>query len=158
MLSASCCLLFVIRRLLSLVGDSVPIILTKLHPPLVRRNVFRRERPAALLRQCPERRLTLVHAGAGYGKTTLIASTLSAAEAPLLWYSLSRSDRDPVTFLSYLTEACERRWRGFAEAVRPTFTAGVAAPASFVAACVSQWLERAHNDFVLVIDDFMGRH
>jgi ATP/maltotriose-dependent transcriptional regulator MalT len=137
------------------VTESIPIILTKLYPPLARRNVFRRERLAALVRQCPERRLTLVHAGAGYGKTTLIANTLSDAGVPLLWYSLSRSDRDPVTFLSYLTEAFDRQWPGFAEAVRPTFASGQTAPvASFVAVCVNQWLACATGDFVLVIDDF----
>lgn len=136
-------------------NDSVPIILTKLHPPLARRNTFPRERLAALLRQAAERRLTLIYAAAGYGKTTLIANTLGETSLPLIWYSLSRSDRDIVTCYSYITEAFDRRWRGFADAVRPTFAAGGSVqPAAFVAGCVNQLVARATDDFVFVLDDF----
>lgn len=137
------------------VTDAVPIILTKLHPPMVRRNTFPRERLSALLRQCTERRLTLVYAAAGYGKTTLIANTLGDAGLPLIWYSLSRSDRDIVTFFSYLTEALNRRWPGFVDAVRPAFApGGDAQPAAFVAACVNQLVAQVTDDFIVVLDDF----
>jgi len=137
------------------VTDAVPIILTKLHPPMVRRNTFPRERLSALLRRSPERRLTLVYAAAGYGKTTLIANTLAESGLPLIWYSLSRSDRDMVTFYSYMTEAFDRRWRGFAEALQPMFAAGRSVqPAAFVAGCVNQLVTRATEDFILVLDDF----
>lgn len=59
-------------------NETVPIILTKLHPPLLRRNTIPRERLASLVRACAERRLTLVCAGAGYGKTTLIAEPITS--------------------------------------------------------------------------------
>jgi ATP/maltotriose-dependent transcriptional regulator MalT len=139
------------------VNETVPIILTKLHPPLVRRNTFPRERLAALVRQCAGRRLALVYAAPGYGKTTLIAEALSGMGLPLIWYSLSRSDRDLITFASYLTAAFDRQWPGFAEAVRPAFAAGQSAPtrpAAFVAACVNQLMLSATTDFLIVIDDF----
>ncbi len=138
-------------------NETVPIILTKLHPPLVRRNTFPRERLAALVRQCAGRRLALVYAAPGYGKTTLIAEALSGMGLPLIWYSLSRSDRDLITFASYLTAAFDRQWPGFAEAVRPAFAAGQSAPtrpAAFVAACVNQLMLSATTDFLIVIDDF----
>ena len=138
-------------------NETVPIILTKLHPPLVRRNTFPRERLAALVRQCAGRRLALVYAAPGYGKTTLIADALSGMDLPLIWYSLSRSDRDLITFVSYLTAAFDRQWPGFAEAVRPAFAAGQSAPArpaAFVAACVNQLMLCAATDFLIVIDDF----
>ncbi|MBI3360872.1 MAG: hypothetical protein HY023_07155, partial [Chloroflexi bacterium] len=137
-------------------NETVPIILTKLHPPLLRRNTIPRERLASLVRACAERRLTLVCAGAGYGKTTLIADSLAGTDR-LIWYSLSRSDRDVVTFISYLTEAFDRHWPGFAEAVRLGFAPGTNArthPASFVAACVNQLVAVATDDFIVVLDDF----
>lgn len=141
------------------VNDSIPLILTKLHPPLLRRNTFPRERLAALVRQAAERRLTLVCAGAGYGKTTLIASSLAGTGVPLVWYSLSRSDRDIVTFFSYLAEGLDRTLPGggFAEAVRLACAADKkppAQPTAFVAACVNRLAGARTDDFFIVLDDF----
>jgi ATP/maltotriose-dependent transcriptional regulator MalT len=136
--------------------DSLPIIVTKLQPPLAR-NVFPRQRLTDLIRQCAERRLTLVCAGAGYGKTTLIASEFRNSGLPIIWYSLNRSDRDLVTFCSYLLEALDRQWRGLAEDVRPTFTLNPNVHSfltSFAAACANQMLARAGEDFLIVFDDF----
>lgn len=138
-------------------NEPVPIILTKLQPPLLRKNTLPRERLAALLRRAVELRLTLVCAGMGYGKTTLIASSLVGSGLPIIWYSLSRSDRDIITFFSYLTEAFDRSWPGFAEAVRPSFAPGKNAqanPTAFVAACVNRLAELPTGDFVVVLDDF----
>jgi DNA-binding SARP family transcriptional activator len=48
--------------------------------------------------------LTLLHAGAGYGKTT----TLAAGHRPdWTWYNLDATDRDPETFAMRLSEALE---------------------------------------------------
>lgn len=141
------------------VNETVPLILTKLHPPLLRRNIFPRERLVSLLRQCVERRLTLVCAGPGYGKTTLMASSLAKIGLPLIWYSLSRSDRDIIAFFSYLTEGFERALpgRGLAEAVRQAFAPGTNTqthPMTFVAACVNQLAAVATGDIIIVLDDF----
>lgn len=64
------------------------LILTKLQPPLLRPRTLLRERLATLLRSAVDRRLTLVCAGAGYGKTTLVANSLDDTPLPLVWYSL----------------------------------------------------------------------
>lgn len=133
------------------------LILTKLHPPLVRANTVLRERLAARVRAASERRLTLLCAGPGYGKTTLIASSLQQSTVPVLWYGLSRSDNDIVTFFAYLSHAFERQWRGFAQAVRPSFAPngkGSAQPESFVAACANRLAAINTGDFLLVLDDF----
>lgn len=139
------------------VNEPVPIILTKLQPPLLRPDTYPRERLTLLLRQCAQRRLTLVCAAPGYGKTTLIASSLVETGLPLVWYSLSRSDRDFITFSSYLTQGFERQWHGFGEAMRAAFSSSGKAPAQpmdFVAACVNQLAAAATSDFLVVLDDF----
>ena len=136
---------------------TVPIILTKLQPPLTRRTAFPRERLAPRVRECVERRLTLVCAAPGYGKTTLIASSLAELHLPVVWYSLSRSDRDIITFFSYLAAGFDRQWPGLAEAVRPTFAPGKDTPAqlaAFVAAWVNQMALTAQGDFLVIFDDF----
>ncbi|MDY6857144.1 MAG: hypothetical protein SWO11_21080 [Thermodesulfobacteriota bacterium] len=49
-----------------------------------------------------KKRLTTVIAGAGYGKTTLIAQASTYLGLDTVWYSIDESDRDFISFLSYL--------------------------------------------------------
>ncbi|MEO9524797.1 HTH-type transcriptional regulator MalT [Marinobacter alexandrii] len=50
-------------------------------------------------------KLLLVHAPAGYGKTTTVAERLQALELKSAWYRLEASDNDPARFGSYLANA-----------------------------------------------------
>lgn len=45
----------------------------------------------------------LVTAGAGYGKTTLVAQALEASDAVAVWYRLDEFDADFTTFMTYLS-------------------------------------------------------
>lgn len=51
--------------------------------------------------------LLLVHAPAGYGKTTTVADRLEALEATTAWYRLELGDNDPARFAGYLANALE---------------------------------------------------
>lgn len=62
-----------------------------------------RKRLYYLLDEVPKKRLTTIVAGAGYGKTTLIAQAARYLNLDAVWYRLDRSDQDFITFLSYLT-------------------------------------------------------
>jgi LuxR family maltose regulon positive regulatory protein len=85
---------------------------TKFHTPLWRSDGVIRSRlfdqlQAGLMEQ---RKLTLVSAPAGYGKTTLITSWLySFTESTRnIWLSLEKSDNEPARFLSYWATAWHR--------------------------------------------------
>ena len=68
-----------------------PLLLAKLQRPRPVSSLVRRDRLHALLDQGAERRLTLVCAPAGFGKTTLIADWLSDRDA-CAWLSLDDDD------------------------------------------------------------------
>lgn len=53
------------------------------------------------------KRLTLLSAPPGYGKTTLLAELTDLTTRPYAWYQLDAADGDPSIFLSYLI-ACVR--------------------------------------------------
>jgi ATP/maltotriose-dependent transcriptional regulator MalT len=90
-----------------LAGGGVPVMVaTKLARPPARSDHLRRERLLAALRSGSARRLTLVAAPAGFGKTTLL-SAWAASEEGVAWLWLDADDDDPVRFVGYLIEALQ---------------------------------------------------
>ncbi len=82
----------------------VSILQTKLTPPILHRHTLARPRVQARLRDALDHRITLVHAGTGYGKSTALAN-LAQENIPLFWYSASESDTDAQQFLAHLIAA-----------------------------------------------------
>jgi LuxR family maltose regulon positive regulatory protein len=85
---------------------ATPLLVTKLLPPAPRDIV---PRPALVERLAsgPARRLTLIRAPAGWGKTTLLAAWASspAEPRPFAWLALDAGDDRPPVFWSYVVEA-----------------------------------------------------
>jgi LuxR family maltose regulon positive regulatory protein len=54
------------------------------------------------------RKLTLIAAPAGYGKTTLASQWLPTIEVPVSWLSLEVEDNDPTRFMRYLIGALQQ--------------------------------------------------
>ncbi len=85
-----------------------PILITKLHAPphrpeLVSRPHLLEELDAGLRAQ---RKLTLVSAPAGFGKTTLLSAWLSEKhEEAVAWLALDAEDNDPARFWNYVVAA-----------------------------------------------------
>jgi LuxR family maltose regulon positive regulatory protein len=51
------------------------------------------------------RKLTLVSAPGGVGKTTLVSEWIASCEQPVAWLSLDEGDNDNMLFLTYLITA-----------------------------------------------------
>lgn len=87
---------------------SETLLQTKLYIPQLRPSLVRRPRLIENLNQGLNRKLTLVSAPPGYGKTTLIANWLSQlTHARYGWVTLDVNDNEPSRFLSYLTVALQ---------------------------------------------------
>src|SRR4051812_34898636 len=84
---------------------SAPILATKLYLPPPRPGAVPRPRLLARLDAGLGRRLTIVSAPAGFGKTTLVGAWVAACGRPTAWLSLDDGDSDPVRFLTYLIGA-----------------------------------------------------
>jgi LuxR family maltose regulon positive regulatory protein len=90
------------------------LVTTKLRVPRTRPNLVERPRLHELLDGGEGRKLTLVSAPAGFGKTTLLVEWLverSGNGRSGVWLSLDESDNDPARFLSYLVGASRTSWR-----------------------------------------------
>ena len=88
---------------------STPILKTKLYaPPLPSEVVSRPKLVERLNRGLHSgRRLTLVSAPAGFGKSTLVAGWLEESDRDVAWLSLDEGDNDPVRFWTYIIAAIQ---------------------------------------------------
>lgn len=81
------------------------VLNTKLYRPKPPQQAVVRPRLADELNQCLKRKLAIVSAPAGYGKTTLVSQWLDTVRIPSAWVSLDEQDGDLITFVSYLVAA-----------------------------------------------------
>src|SRR5690348_5833892 len=86
---------------------SVPILATKLYLPPLRPHIVSRPRLLERLNEGLHRKLTLIAAPAGFGKTTLVSAWLAGCERRTAWLSLDEEDSDPARFLTYLIAALQ---------------------------------------------------
>src|SRR6266516_36105 len=84
-----------------------PILATKLYIPRLRPNVVIRPRLIERLNEGLYRKLTLISAPAGFGKTTLVSQWVEGIERPAAWLSLDEGENDPARFLTYLVSALQ---------------------------------------------------
>ncbi len=77
------------------------IVRTKIIPPPRNARTLPRPRVSRILAGALEYRLTILQAGAGYGKSTALAE-LAREIQPLIWYQVSEEDSDPLVFLLHL--------------------------------------------------------
>src|SRR5512141_2093365 len=88
------------------------VLTTKLYNPPIRPGLVRR--PALVQRlesgYQAGKRVTLVSAPAGFGKTTIISEWVAVVtpSKPYGWVSLDDGDNDPVRFLTYLVSAIQK--------------------------------------------------
>ena len=92
-----------------------PLLQTKLQRPRIMRNIVPRPHLWAILDRGLDKPLTLVCAGAGFGKSTLVSSWIehtatwspTGVPQPAAWLSLDADDNDPFLFFSYLVAALQ---------------------------------------------------
>lgn len=83
------------------------LLATKLYIPPSRTSVVLRPQLTERLNAGLHRKLTLIAAPAGFGKTTLISTWLAACERPVAWVSLDEGESDFTRFLTYLVAALQ---------------------------------------------------
>src|SRR4051794_20741865 len=88
---------------------SVPFVPleTKLNPPTGARRRVPRGAIVERLAASGSRRLTLIDAPAGWGKTTVLAEWAADPREPrrFAWFTVDRADNDPVRFWGYAIQA-----------------------------------------------------
>jgi len=133
------------------------LLATKLYIPPPAPTLVQRARLLARLDAGTQRKLTLVSAPAGFGKTTLVSSWIAGAQASagrrVAWLSLDAGDNDPARFITYLVAALRTVAPDVgAEVLSLLQPAMQTVPSSVLTALLNE-VAAIPGDFVLVLDD-----
>lgn len=130
---------------------------TKLHPPLKRADTLLRARLVGALHTSIDRKLQIVIAPAGFGKTTLLADFVHEAGIPACWVTLDATDRDLSTLIHTIVHALRGQYPGFGGRTLNSLNRGGDAErrSSALARNLAAEIEDRVDHFtLLVLDDF----
>lgn len=130
-----------------------PLLTTKLYKPAPRPKTVLRPRLTERLNEGLYRKLTLISAPAGFGKTTLVSEWLVADDRPVAWLSLDESDHDPARFLTYLVTALQTVMLDIGEGALAALQSPQA-PTEAVLTLLLNEVASASGSVILVLDDY----
>lgn len=121
---------------------------TRLLPPRLPPGCVARPALVAAVDEGLRGRLVAVVAGAGYGKSTLLAQALAASEVPWVWCSCDARLAGAEGLLRHIAAGVRERFPGFGAGLRLNGAAG-----DLVAALANEVVETVGEDFVIALDD-----
>jgi LuxR family maltose regulon positive regulatory protein len=135
------------------------LLTTKLYIPPTHPNLVSRPRLIARLDEGLRlgRKLTLVSAPAGFGKTTLLSAWVHHIDAGVGWLALDEEDNDPARFWAYVIAALQTVTSDIGESVLHAFQAPQPLPmASVLTPLINEIAARPNSEgpYVLVLDDY----
>lgn len=133
---------------------SMPILTTKLYIPLPRSKLVKRSHLIQQLNEGINRKLTLISAPAGFGKTTLVSEWVADCKRPAAWLTLDDGENDVIRFLSYLIASLQtidvnigKQLLGMMQSVQLPST-------EWVLTNLLNDISAAPDHFILVLDDY----
>ncbi len=130
------------------------ILTTKLHTPPLRSKHVLRPRLIERLDESAHRKLILVSAPAGFGKTTLVSEWLANSRRPAAWLSLDEDDNDPARFLTYLIAALQKVRPDIGQGVLPALQVPQPPPIEALLTALLNEIAEMDESFTLVLDDY----
>lgn len=131
------------------------IVSTKLFRPRLMRSLV--ERPRLLDRlndRLHRRRLTIVSAPAGYGKTTLVAHWLSTLHGPTVWVTLDKLNNELESFAHYLMAAIMAAYPDSCRLSGGLLASPQFIPPAVMADALIEDLANLPGDLAIGLDDF----
>ena len=130
---------------------------TKIAPPRLPADVVDRPRLVGLAERAETKRLTVIKAPAGFGKTSLALlwlDRLRANGAHAAWLSLDAEDDEPARFLNYLAHALRHACSGVgATAISLTADAALVPSHAVVSTLINE-LADVDDEVFLFLDDY----
>ncbi len=138
---------------------SAPVLATKLFIPPPRPGGVLRPRLIERLNEGLQRKLILISAPAGFGKTTLLSEWIAGCRRPVACLSLDEGDDDPTGFLTYLVAALQTLppktgGASIGKGVLAILQSPQPPPVETLLATLLNEISTVPDNFVLVLDDY----
>ena len=133
-------------------AESFVLLASKLAPVRLRRPVIDRPRLVHELQEGVARRLVVVTAEAGYGKTCLLVSALAHLDRSVAWLTLDETDTDPNLFGAGVVLALRKVVPGVGQAALDVLTTGPSQ--EVLSSAILRAVDELPAETVLVVDDF----
>jgi LuxR family maltose regulon positive regulatory protein len=130
------------------------LLTTKLFIPKPRTDLVSRPRLIEQLNDGLHRKLTLISAPAGFGKTTLVSEWVGNCAQPVAWLSLDQEDSDLRRFLTYLVAALQTLSTDLGKDVLGILQSSQSLPSESVLTTLLNEIAAIPGDFTLVFDDY----
>ena len=141
------------------------ILATKLYIPPTRPQLVLRPRLIERLNEglLSVRKLTIISAPAGFGKTTLVGEWVAGSwhrppgqvcDRPTAWLSLDEGDSDPSRFLIYFVTALQTIAPSVGEGVLSLLRSPQPPPTESILIALLNEITTIPNNFILVLDDY----
>jgi LuxR family maltose regulon positive regulatory protein len=134
-----------------------PFLTTKISIPPARSDSVPRPHLLDRLNGVMQRKLTLLSAPAGFGKTTLLSVWCTAAarsDQHIGWVSLDASDNDPTRFWSYVIAALVMASSGLEENILTLLRSPQPPPIESILVTVINKLTPIPHQIALILDDY----
>src|SRR5665648_69989 len=130
------------------------MLLTKLHIPPTGNNIVHRSELFENLNKGLSRKLILISAPAGFGKTTVVSDWIDQHKISAAWFSLDNGDNDPVYFLSYIISGIQSILPAFGQSALKLLNSPDRPSNESIASLLINEILDINKNFLLVLDDF----
>jgi len=135
-----------------------PLVLeTKLILPDPKPKLLSRPRLLSQLDKNIDKRVILIIADAGYGKTTLISQWLREQNIPFLYYNLDKDDGEPGSFLAHFIHGLRKVRVDLGDQTRRLMSSGMEMIGNFeplVGTLINEIEEKIKDEVLIVLDDY----
>ncbi len=133
-----------------------PILKTKLFiPKFNQTTVLNRPRLIHHLNNSIEKKLTIISAPAGFGKTTCLVQWIKTLMQPVGWISLDSSDNDPSVFWAYFIAAFQKlKPEVDQSAFRMLQTTNIEQSVNLIVTTLINDIVESNTKFIIILDDY----
>jgi LuxR family transcriptional regulator, maltose regulon positive regulatory protein len=131
-----------------------PVLTTKLYIPRVSHKTVLRPHLVGRLNDGLTRRLILISAPAGCGKTTLVSEWIASSEHSAAWLSLDEGDNDLARFLTYFIAALQTIANHVGQGLLSVLQSPQLPPIDSLLTILLNDIATIQDNFLFVLDDY----